>query len=146
MSTAKKAFYAAVGAGKATLDRAQTLPKRAAELPGTIATKAGSLRDLPKAAVSFPKAATKRAGELISNVQSFATGRSKQVQTTYTDLAKRGEKLVKRVSKSAPAKKAVEQTRSARSRVKAAATSIRKAADADVEAVKEAASTVAEVG
>ena len=53
-------------------------------------------------------------------------------------VAKRGEKLVTRVRKSAPSKRAAAQTKSARARIKAAATSVRKAAEANIEAVSSA--------
>lgn len=66
-----------------------------------------------------------------------------QISKTYGDLTSRGEKVVKRVSRSAPTKRAIEQTKVARSRVKAAATTIRKVGRTNGETVEASADTFA---
>jgi len=67
---------------------------------------------------------------------TFAQKRRKKVLRSYEDLAKRGEKLVTSVRRSAYTSRAVDQAKSARSQVKAAATSVRKTASATTEASK----------
>jgi hypothetical protein len=49
------------------------------------------------------------------------------VSQAYTDLAKRGEKLIRKVSRSRPVKRATDGTRQASRQLKGAVTSIRKA-------------------
>ena len=63
-----------------------------------------------------------------------AQKRRKKVLGSYEDLAKRGEKLVTSVRRCAYTRRAVDQAKSARSQVKAAATSVRKTASATTEA------------
>lgn len=52
---------------------------------------------------------------------------AKSAGTIYTDFVKRGQSLSKKIRTSAPSKQAVAQTKTARSQVKAAATSVSKA-------------------
>ncbi len=61
----------------------------------------------------------------------------------YSELVERGRDLSGRIAKSAPTKKAVDRTRTARSQAKAAATSVRKAVTANATAAKSAAGKVA---
>ena len=58
---------------------------------------------------------------------------------TVDSLAERGERLAGSIKRSAPTRRAVDRTRVARSRVKAAATSLRRAAWATAEATRDAA-------
>ena len=60
-------------------------------------------------------------------------------QKVYTDFVKRGRGLSKKITDSRPTKRAVEQTKVARSQVRAAATSVRKAVGANAQATREAA-------
>jgi hypothetical protein len=53
------------------------------------------------------------------------TGR-KDLESLYGDLAKRGENVVKQISRSKPAKRAVEGTKQATRQLKGAATSVKK--------------------
>ena len=62
----------------------------------------------------------------------------KQLLKGYRDLARRGEKLVTGVRKSAYTRRAVGQAKTARSQVKSAVTSIRKTGDATASAGKAA--------
>ncbi len=64
----------------------------------------------------------------------------KQTEKVYNDFVKRGRTISKKIKNSAPTKNAVAQTKTARSQVKAAATSVRKMVRADVEATRSAAS------
>lgn len=57
-----------------------------------------------------------------------------QTREVYSDFVARGRTISKRIGNSAPTKNAVAQTKTARSQVKAAATSVRKAVKADVKA------------
>lgn len=52
---------------------------------------------------------------------------SKSATIVYTDFVKRGQSLSKKIRTSAPSKQAVAQTKTARTQVKAAATSVSKA-------------------
>lgn len=148
MSTAKKALYAAVGAGDLALEQAKGLPKRVTSLPIQIIDSAGEIRNLPSKAASLRSDGRTRVTKVYktasTRIDKLTTKSRKRATKAINDLSKRGEKLVKRISKSGPTKRALEQTKNARSRVKAAATSVRKAAKADTKAVAAAAETVVE--
>ena len=70
---------------------------------------------------------------------TMAQKRRKGVLKTYEDLAKRGEKLVTSVRRSASTRRAIDQAKSARSQIKAGATGVRKTAGATGQAAKSAA-------
>jgi hypothetical protein len=72
----------------------------------------------------------------------LAQERRRDVMKGYYDLARRGEKLVSSVRRSAYTRRAVEQAKLARSQMKAAATSVRKTAGATGKAAKSAAKKV----
>lgn len=111
----RKPFYALIGAGEEAIEAGKSLVTSARQV------KPDQLRQrLSASANTSRKWATKR----------------------YRAWAKRGERLTTQVSKSAPAKRAAEQTKQARSQVKAAATSIRKAVGAQADAAKTAAKKV----
>ena len=140
----KNPLYAAIGAGTTALEKARALPQRVTTLPGTL--KKVDVRGLPKQISSFGSSVPQRVGELVDRSKKLTETApkariqklQKRASKTYTDYSKRGEKLVTRISKSAPKKRAVEQTKSARARIKAAATSVRKAAESNIEAVTSA--------
>ena len=67
----------------------------------------------------------------------------KRGEKLYNDFVKRGRKLSTSIKSARPSKQAVEQTKVARSQVKAAATSIRKAVGANVKATRTAANKAA---
>jgi hypothetical protein len=67
----------------------------------------------------------------------------KRSEKLYNDFVKRGRKLSTSIKNARPSKQAVEQTKVARSQVKAAATSIRKAVGANVKATRTAANKAA---
>src|SRR5438552_9345400 len=73
-----------------------------------------------------------KAKELAGNLRQFDprafwTERQQQLFSAYDDLAKRGESLRKSITRSTPAKRATEQTKVARTQVKSATTSVKKA-------------------
>jgi hypothetical protein len=73
---------------------------------------------------------------------SIAKNRRKNVFRTYQDLANRGHKVAKSIRSSAATRQAMGQAKTARSRVRAAATSVRKAAGDTATATKVAAKKV----
>ena len=74
--------------------------------------------------------------------KAFWNGYSKQLVRSYDGLAGRGDKLRKTIVRSGPAKRAAAQTKVARTQVKAAATSVRKAFGENAGAAKTAAKKV----
>jgi hypothetical protein len=88
------------------------------------------------------KARTFAGGLKELDAKELWTKYQKEMAKGYDELAVRGAGLRKSIKDSAPAKKAVAQTNQAKRQVKAAATSIRKAVNADVEATKSAAKKV----
>lgn len=138
-SPARKVLYAAIGAGGAALEKARTIPSRVIALPETVVERAGAIRDngislSPTRVRSLLEDSTSRLVKTAEETQKRAT-------KLYTQFSRRGEKVVKRVQRSAPVKQAATQTKQARSRVKAAATSVAKAASASGEAAKTAVET-----
>src|SRR5918912_4585004 len=65
--------------------------------------------------------------ELSAGAIGIAQRQRKRAMAAYDDLAERGEKLVRGIRRSGPTMRAVHQVRTARSRVKAAGTSVGKA-------------------
>jgi hypothetical protein len=74
--------------------------------------------------------------------RTFWQSRRKRAEKAYVDLAIRGRKLADGIQRSVPVKRAGEQTKVAQRQVKAAATSVRKAVGANVEATRAAAKKV----
>ena len=66
----------------------------------------------------------------IDTITSISVPDRKSTQKMYKDFVKRGRSLSTRIKNSAPTKQAVEQTKTARTQVKAAATSVTKALQA----------------
>ncbi len=80
------------------------------------------------------------AGDLaVEKIKGVARLDTTATQTYYRDLVKRGRGLTRTIKNSAPTKRAVAQTKTARSQIKAAATSIGKAVRADATATGAAA-------
>jgi hypothetical protein len=71
-----------------------------------------------------------------------AKAQRENASDSYRDLAGRGEKIVSSIRRSVYTKRAVDQAKTARTQVKAAATSIRKSAGTTAEATKVAAKKV----
>jgi hypothetical protein len=64
---------------------------------------------------------------LVDRARSVRKIDGDDVSQAYTDLAKRGEKVFRKVSRSKPAKRAAEGTKQASRQLKGAVTSVRKA-------------------
>jgi hypothetical protein len=74
--------------------------------------------------------------------RSFWRSQRKRAGKAYAGLAIRGRKLTDGIQRSVPVKRAGEQTKVAQRQVRAAATSVRKALGANVEATRAAAKKV----
>jgi hypothetical protein len=72
------------------------------------------------------------------DVQRFATTRQRKLTRTYKGLVKRGAALTSGVKRSAPVKRASEETKVAQRQVKTAARRVKKAAVANAAAVRTA--------
>ncbi len=79
--------------------------------------------------------------EKVRNVRKVAD--RKTTEKYYKDFVKRGRALSNSIKNSGPTKRAVAQSKTARSQVKAAATSVGKAAQANARATKSAANKAA---
>jgi hypothetical protein len=111
----RKPFYALIGAGEAAIETGKALVDRARGV------KPEQVRE---------------------SLSTSANTSRRWITKRYTSWSKRGERLTTQIGKSPPAKRAATQTKQARSQVKAAATSIRKAVGAQAEAAKTAAKKV----
>ena len=80
--------------------------------------------------------------ELSRKAWSGAQSQRDQFAKAYVDLAKRGERLVTSIRRSAYTRRALDQAKTTRSQVKAAVTGIRKTAGATATAGKAAAKKV----
>jgi hypothetical protein len=93
-------------------------------------------------AMSTPKDilyATVGAGDfLVEKARSVQIDRAHS-EEVYQDFVKRGRQLSQRIGNAAPTKQALDQTKTARSQVKAAATSVGKAVRANTKATTSAA-------
>lgn len=78
--------------------------------------------------------------EKVRDVRSIDRKRSEKL---YNDFVKRGRKMSTSIKNARPTKQAVEQTKVARSQMKAAATSVRKAVGANAKATRAAAGRAA---
>ncbi len=88
--------------------------------------------------------ATVGAGDvLVEKASSLRSIDRRSSEKIYGDFVKRGRALSKRIGNAGPTKRAVAQTRTARTQVKAAATSVTKAVRANAEATRSAASKAA---
>jgi ElaB/YqjD/DUF883 family membrane-anchored ribosome-binding protein len=83
-----------------------------------------------------------RTKQLVERIQGYLRDSRGRVGSGYRDLVRRGERTVASVNRTPAVKRAKDQTKTARSRVKGAATSVRKALGANVEAVQTAAKKV----
>lgn len=77
--------------------------------------------------------------DLLGRAWAVAHSPGKTAVRTYQDLAERGERIAGSIRRSAYTRSAFDQTRNARSQVKAASTSLRKAAGTSATAARQAA-------
>lgn len=122
--------YATVGAGDLAVSVARDLPGRLDTLRKEQATL---VKEAPAKAQSFVKEAPSKLQNEINEQLSSVRG---EVQTYAT----RGRKLVNSISDANATKKALSQTETARSQVKGAVTSIRKAVEQSQQAAQKAVS------
>jgi hypothetical protein len=71
--------------------------------------------------------AVEKTRELANRARGMRKIEGEDVSQAYTELAKRGERVVRTVTRSKPARRAAEGTRQASRQLKGAATSLRKA-------------------
>jgi hypothetical protein len=95
----KRGLYTAVGAADYAVSQIRALPKYQDAVVGVLRTQVKDLQKLPQ-----------------------------QLRATYSELADRGEKLVAGIRKDPATQAAVEQTKTAKAQVRAARTSVKKAA------------------
>jgi|SRR5207247_5883613 len=115
-------------------------------MPTSTKSRTGPRKSLSDYALYAPLGAgqlvVEKTREASKKAWTIAQTRRKNVLKAYEDLAKRGEKLVTSVRRSGYTRRALDQAKTARSQVKAAATSVRKTAGATKEATRAAAKKV----
>lgn len=124
--------YATIGLTDSAVAVLKSLPLKAAELR----------EEAPVIVKTAPKQATERVQAVAAQGKAVATGLRTQAEQQLGTLAARGREVVGKVQNSAATKRALDQSRIARSQVKAAATSVRKAVGAGVQAADVAADKV----
>jgi heparin binding hemagglutinin HbhA len=85
------------------------------------------LKKAPYAALGTSELAVEKARSLVGKARTLTRTSREDVVKAYDDLAKRGEKVVNRIQRSKPARRAAEGTRQASRQLKGAVTSVRKA-------------------
>lgn len=111
----------------------------ASKAASTHAPKGGYVRPLLYAPIGAGQLVMQKAREVPEVVAQMAADPRGRVIRMYHDLAERGERIVSGIQRSGPTRRAVDEAGSARSRVKAAATSVGKAVEATAEASRNAA-------
>jgi len=125
--------YATVGLTDTAVAVLKSLPAKAAELREEAPVTLKSLRD------QAPRQLTDRLHAVSEQGKATVEGLRHATEQQLDSYATRGRTVVDKVRGSAATKKALEQSRIARSQVKAAATSVRKAVGASADAVESAA-------
>lgn len=129
--------YATVGLTDTAVEVLKSLPTKAAELREEAPVRVKALRT--SLTSEAPKQLTERFQTVTTQGKSTVEGLRGQVEQQLTSYAARGREVVGKVQNSAATKRAFEQSRVARSQVKAAATSVRKAVGATADAAESAA-------
>jgi hypothetical protein len=115
-------------------------------MPTSTKSRTGARKALSDYALYAPIGAgqlvVEKSREASKKAWTMARKRRKNVIKAYEDLAKRGEKLVTSIRRSAYTRRALDQAKTARSQVKAATTSVRKTAGATTQATRAAAKKV----
>lgn len=129
--------YATVGLTDTAVEVLKSLPAKAAELreeaPVRVKTLSTTLT------TEAPKQVTARFQAVTTQSKATVTELRGQVESSIGSYADRGREVLGKVQNSAATKRALEQSRVARSQVKAAATSVRKAVGATADAAESAA-------
>lgn len=136
-TTRKKATAAAAPSsrrGSRAAKAAKAMPAGAvtskAPASSTRAPKGGYVWPLVYAPIGAGQLVMEKAREVPDVVGQMASDPRGRMIRMYRDLADRGERIVSGVRRSAPTRRAVDQAGSARSRVKAAVTSVGRAVEA----------------
>jgi hypothetical protein len=141
--------YATIGAGGAAIEFVRSIDRVRAEQARNLGKDApNQLRQLREQSVTSARSAIDNGVTSVRTLREQATKEldtlREQATKEFDGLAKRGRGLVGSVRDSAAVRQAVGQTRTARSRVKAAGTSVGRAAEDTAKAVDRAGTIVAD--
>jgi Rho termination factor, N-terminal domain len=141
--------YATIGAGGAAIEFVRSIDRVRAEQARNLGKDApNQLRQLREQSVANARSAIDNGVTSVRTLREQATKEldtlREQATKEFDGLAKRGRGLVGSVRDSAAVRQAVGQTRTARSRVKAAGTSVGRAAEDTAKAVDRAGTIVAD--
>jgi hypothetical protein len=141
--------YATIGAGGAAIEFVRSIDRVRAEQARNLGKDApNQLRQLREQSVASARSAIDNGVTSVRTLREQATKEldtlREQATKEFDGLAKRGRGLVGSVRDSAAVRQAVGQTRTARSRVKAAGTSVGRAAEDTAKAVDRAGTIVAD--
>jgi hypothetical protein len=141
--------YATIGAGGAAIEFVRSIDRVRAEQARSLGKDApNQLRQLREQSVASVRTLREQATKELDTLREQATKEldtlREQATKEFDGLAKRGRGLVGSVRDSAAVRQAVGQTRTARSRVKAAGTSVGRAAEDTAKAVDRAGTIVAD--
>jgi Rho termination factor, N-terminal domain len=141
--------YATIGAGGAAIEFVRSIDRVRAEQARNLGKDAPTqLRQLREQSVAGARSAIDNGVTSVRTLREQATKEldtlREQATKEFDGLAKRGRGLVGSVRDSAAVRQAVGQTRTARSRVKAAGTSVGRAAEDTAKAVDRAGTIVAD--
>ena len=141
--------YATIGAGGAAIEFVRSIDRVRAEQARNLGKDTpNQLRQLREQSVAGARSAIDNGVTSVRTLREQATKEldtlREQATKEFDDLAKRGRGLVGSVRDSAAVRQAVGQTRTARSRVKAAGTSVGRAAEDTAKAVDRAGTIVAD--
>jgi len=141
-----KPLYAVAGYGDFAVEKIRELPEK---VQGQFKTVQGELATRRTKLVERRTKLQEKVVTLPQDFQTFPTTVKTYVETAsgkatafYGDLAERGEKVVAQIRRRPTVKKAAAANKQAKTTAKAAKTTATKAASADVEAVKDAASQI----
>ena len=141
--------YATIGAGGAAIEFVRSIDRVRTEQARNLGKDTpNQLRQLREQSVAGARSAIDNGVTSVRTLREQATKEldtlREQATKEFDDLAKRGRGLVGSVRDSAAVRQAVGQTRTARSRVKAAGTSVGRAAEDTAKAVDRAGTIVAD--
>jgi hypothetical protein len=92
------------------------------------------------ATIGSGELAAEKGREVLDRARTLATDDRPDLRGAFEDLAKRGERVVNRIQRSKPAKRAADGTKQATRQVKGAITSIQKAVGAKEQPAKSSSS------
>jgi hypothetical protein len=133
--------YAYVGLGSAWVEFARSIERLGVQAPRQARTIAGQAPDRLRDARDRGASSVRH---LVGQGVQTTRGLPVRAGREFDDLARRGRELVGSIRGNAATREAVDRARTARSRVKAAGTSVSRAAEGAVEAAERAAGIVAD--